>query len=201
MEHFNQQGCFEQMQQIHIHKVVGIHAQLENRGLLENNLVVGSTLVDMYARCGSFGQAHQVFDKLLDRNVVLWTILISRCSEYGHFEAALNCFEQMQLEGIPPNSVTLICILKAYGYIGAKEKGLQVHGEIERRGLLRREYVVGNSLVDMYAKCGAIASAKEVFDKLSIRTTVSWTALMAGYAQVGDIHNVVVMFENGGQTH
>ena len=52
-----------------------------------------------------------------------------------------------------------------------------------------------NTLVDMYAKCGALREAQKVFDKLQNRNIVSWTTLMAGYVQVGESENVFCIFD------
>jgi pentatricopeptide repeat protein len=63
--------------------------------------------------------------------------------------------------------------------------GKQVHDEVVSLGLLRQDAVVGNALVDMYAKCGMIQRAQQVHDELSTRDVVSWNALITGYAHQG----------------
>ena len=55
--------------------------------------------------------------------------------------------------------------------------------------------LIGNALVDMYAKCGQPTKAQEAFDQLLNRDVVSWTALMAGYAQVGRDRIVLDSYE------
>ena len=45
--------------------------------------------------------------------------------------------------------------------------------------------VVKSSLVDMYAKCGLPDIGHVVFDSISSKNTISWTALISGYAQSG----------------
>ncbi|MCO5547003.1 hypothetical protein L7F22_000443 [Adiantum nelumboides] len=42
------------------------------------------------------------------------------------------------------------------------------------------------TLLDMYAKCGFIAKAQQVFDDLPICNVVSWTALIGGYVEHGE---------------
>mgnify|MGYP000252848141 FL=1 len=74
-----------------------------------------------------------------------------------------------------------ICILKACGSIGAINKGKQIHDEILRKGLFEKNVLLGTSLVDMYARCGMLYKAERVFDDLSIRSRVSWSALISGY--------------------
>ena len=63
----------------------------------------------------------------------------------------------MRDEGLLPNSVTYICMLKACSSIGALEKGEEICAEVERRGLLQKDIVLGTALVDMYTNCGEFA--------------------------------------------
>lgn len=172
-----------------------IHGEVERRGLLENDFVIGNTLVDMYVRCGALSKAQEVFDKLRIRSVVSWTTLLAGYAEQSHGDIVFKFLERMQLEGVLPDAVALVCTLQACGTIGATGIGQDMHAEIERRGLLENNLVVGNTLVDMYAKCGSISRAHEVFDKLPIRDVVSWTSLIAGYAQLGESEDVCFVFE------
>lgn len=162
-----------------------LHAHVAKMGLFKDDLFVGSSLVDMYAKCGSLVKAQQAFDDFPVRDVVLWTALIAGYVEHGQSEGALEWFEQMQLDGVVPNAVTLIFCLKSCGGIGAINKAQEIHVEIERRGLLERDLAVGNTLVDTYAKCGSFAVAKEVLYDITDRNVVTWTSLMAGYIEHG----------------
>ena len=75
----------------------------------------------------------------------------------------------MQQEGINPDVVTFISILKGLGSIGASEMGRQIHAEIVNRRFLEGNSVLGTALVDMYAKCGLLPRAEQVFEELPIR--------------------------------
>lgn len=160
-----------------------IHVMIAGNGMLKEDLVVGNALLDMYAKCGLLGKVQEIFDNFLVRNVVSWNSLISGFSQHKNGEDALCCFEQMKMEGFFPNAVTFLCSLNACGYIGATHKGTQIHAVVITQGLLESDLVLGNALVDMYAKCGVVSKAQEVFDLLSVRDVVTWTALIAGYAQ------------------
>lgn len=160
-----------------------IHAQVLKERLLEKHIMIANTLVDMYAKCGALERAQAVFDELRVRDIVSWNALLVGYSQHGHGEKAVNCFEQMQHGGQYPNAFTLACILKACGSIGALGKGQEVHAHIVRERLLDTDFVIGNALVDMYAKCGSLEKAQEVFDELPYQDIVSWTALIGGYVQ------------------
>ncbi|MCO5599687.1 hypothetical protein L7F22_053792 [Adiantum nelumboides] len=172
-----------------------IHAQVASLGLLEMDSFVGSTLLDMYAKCGFIAKAQQVFDDLPICNVVSWTALIGGYVEHGEGEEALRCFQVMQDKGISPNRITFICTLKACAMTGDVSKGQEVHAEVARQGLSGKDIVVGNSLVYMYAKFGMLVSAQEVFDRLPMQNIVSWTSIISGYAEDGKDEEAINCFE------
>jgi pentatricopeptide repeat protein len=161
---------------------IELHLNICKKGLLERNLFIGNTLVDMYVKCGLLKEAQKVFDNTLGRDVVLWTALISGYADHGYGQEALNCFQKMLEEGIIPDFVTYICGLKACGSIKSTRKGQEMHGELTKTGS-DGELLVGNTLVDMYAKCGHIVEAQDVFDRSPIRSVVSWNALIAAYSE------------------
>jgi pentatricopeptide repeat protein len=84
--------------------------------------------------------------------------------------------------------------LKACASIEAIGKGQEVHIDLTKQGL-EDEITVGNALIDMYAKCGKLPDAENIFGKLQTRDTVSWTAIILGYAQLGQGDDVFRAFE------
>ena len=149
----------------------------------------------MYVKCGVLAEAQQVLEALPIRNVVSWNALISGYTQHCRGHEALNCFEQMQGEGLSPNGITFLCIVKACGSIGALDKGKQIQEEVVSRGLLEKDIVIGTALVDMYAKCGDLTKAQEFLEQLPIRNVVSWSALISGYAQQSQGHVALECFE------
>ena len=167
-----------------------IHAMVRKQCLLGKDLVLGTTLVDMYAKCGLLGKAQEVFDELPVKDVVAWSALISGYTQHGLAEKALACFRAMINEGISPNVVTFTCILKACGMIGSLDMGEEIYAEVKKQRLLEKDVMLGNTLVDMYAKCGRLVKARDVFNKLPIQNVVSWNALIAGYGQLGQAKSI-----------
>ena len=170
-----------------------IHEKMVRKGLLEKNIDLGTALVDMYVKCGDLTKAREVLEGLPVRDLVAWNALIAGYAQEGQFFDVLNCFEQIQNEGLSPDAVTFIFMLKAAGDTGSIDMGKQIHDKIVNRGLLNS--VVRNGLVDMYSKCGLVAKAREIFEKLPIRDVVSWSALIAGYVQQGQAHEALKCFE------
>ncbi|XP_057873031.2 pentatricopeptide repeat-containing protein At3g24000, mitochondrial-like [Cryptomeria japonica] len=170
-----------------------IHRSVKGSGIL-SDVVVATALVDMYAKCGSIDKARELFDKMTRRNVVSWNAMIAGYAQNGFFEKALETFNQMQLVGVKPDSATYASILPACAKMGALKQGMDIHQNIMEGGYLS-EIMVGNALVDMYAKCGSLDKARDLFDKMPQKNVVSWNAMIAGYAQNGFCKDALKTFE------
>ncbi|KAH7434235.1 hypothetical protein KP509_06G006800 [Ceratopteris richardii] len=162
-----------------------VHSDIIKLGFLENNTILGNTLLDMYIKCGAYEEAMEVFNALPFRDVVSWNTLISGCFERGNDEYALECFDRMQHEGLYPDVVTFTYILKACGRVNAAYRGAEIHVEMVRNKMLEGCSVLGSALLDMYIKCGFLIKAQEVFDRLNVRNEVLWNSLIVGYGAHG----------------
>lgn len=167
----------------HLEKGQERHAEIAMEGL-EVLPYVGNALVDMYAKCGSLVEASDVFNTLVARDVVSWTALITGYTEQGLGAEALKCLQQMQSEGVHPNDVTYLCSLKACGGIGDIDRGREIHTRLVIEEF-EKGPLIESTLVDMYAKCGLLAEAQDLFDAVPVRDTVIWNTLIAGYAEHG----------------
>ncbi|KAH7299735.1 hypothetical protein KP509_24G026700 [Ceratopteris richardii] len=162
-----------------------VHQDIYKQGLLWNNATLVSALIDMYAKCGSFKKAEDILTTFEIQNIVAWSALIAGYVQHGQGEEAIKLYGRMQQKCIIPNVVTFTSILKACGSIQAVSTGEKIHNEIVQHGLFGRDMVLGNALVDMYIKCGALAKARRVFEELPAQDVVTWSALIAGYAEQG----------------
>eukprot|EP01018_Ginkgo_biloba_P013167 Gb_21056 [translate_table: standard] len=170
-----------------------IHENILRSGF-QSNVFVGNALVDMYAKCRSIEKARNVFDTMHQQNVVSWTAMISGYVQNGQYGEALQLYEKMQLVDVKPNSNTFATVLTACANVAAMEQGMEIHEDIVKSGFLS-DVFVENALIDMYAKCGSIEKARDVFDKMHQRNVVSWTTMIAGYAMHGCGKKALKLFE------
>eukprot|EP01018_Ginkgo_biloba_P013032 Gb_17734 [translate_table: standard] len=157
-----------------------VHALIIKDGF-DSDVGVGSALIDMYAKCKSIENARQMFDKMLERDLVTWTAIITGYSQNGHNKVALEFFCQMRREGIKPNLFTFGSVLRACASLAHLE---QVHVHVIKSGV-ELNVRAGSPLADSYARCGTMENALCVFNKISQHNVVSWTAMIAGYARNG----------------
>lgn len=148
------------------------------------DVVVGTAIVNMYAKCGNLECAHKVFDELLEKNAVSWTAIITAYAQHGEGKEALQLYQQMQLEGATPDKVTYISVLCACASQALLSEGMQVHATIAE-SRFESDVAVGTSLVHMYSQCGKLEDARVMFDRMPERHVVSWNAMIAAYAQHG----------------
>ncbi|KAJ7551523.1 hypothetical protein O6H91_06G018700 [Diphasiastrum complanatum] len=171
-----------------------VHALIVQSGL-DSDIFLRRTLVDMYAKCGSVLDARKVFNTMPEHNLYSWTAIISAYADHEQVEEAMNLFQQMQKAGIAPDKVAFVVVLKACARIAALEHGKQLHSDIIKSGF-ESEVVIGNALIDMYAKCGCLEQASQVFNNMCERDVVSWTAMITGYAKCGFIKDARNLFNN-----
>eukprot|EP01018_Ginkgo_biloba_P024066 Gb_36172 [translate_table: standard] len=175
-------------------KLVHAHIiHMSERGF-NPDIVLGNTLVIMYAKCGSLGDACRVLEEMPRRNVVSWTAMIAAYISHEQDEEALTLYYQMERTGIKPNEFTFASVLPACANLTALEHGKTVHEKVIRSGF-QSDMFVESALVDMYVKCGDIENARQVFDKMSQRDVVSWNAMISGYAQNGLVNEAFNLFQ------
>eukprot|EP00257_Ricinus_communis_P021656 XP_015581191.1 pentatricopeptide repeat-containing protein At5g39680 isoform X2 [Ricinus communis] len=161
--------------------------QVHGRMLMSNvkcDAYVNSAAINMYGRCGDALNAHRVFDGLQNQNVVLWTAAITAYFHNGCFEKALNLFAKMQFEDTRANEITFAVLLNASAGLSALRHGHLLHACIEKSGF-KDHIIVGNALINMYAKGGIIKSAYIIFSDMINRDVITWNAMICGYSHHG----------------
>ncbi|XP_059072783.1 pentatricopeptide repeat-containing protein At3g16610 [Cryptomeria japonica] len=175
-----------------LHQGMKIHGHVIRCGF-QADVFVQSGLVDMYAKCGRIDFARYVFDKMPERDVHSWTAMVSAYSKHGPAQEAVTLFREMQQSGLQPNHFTFASVLPACAQLAALEHGIEIHEFIISCGF-HTDLFVQSGLIDMYAKCGCLARAQYIFDKMQQHGVVAWNALIAGYAQNGYVEKAFDLF-------
>eukprot|EP01018_Ginkgo_biloba_P031628 Gb_29020 [translate_table: standard] len=170
-----------------------VHAHIIQTGLKCQDIFLGNTLVNMYAKCGIMVDARRILDQLPKRNVVSWTIMIAAYARHGQAEEALNLICQMQRACLQPNQFTFASILPVCAHLATLQHGKEIHEQIIRSGF-QCDVTVGNALLDMYSKCRSTENARHVFDQMPQRNVVSWNSMISGYAQNANVDEALKLF-------
>ncbi|KAK6913271.1 Pentatricopeptide repeat [Dillenia turbinata] len=106
-----------------------------------------------------------------------WNKLIRVSAENGEHKKAFTVYATMQRKGIKPNNFTFPILIKSCASFLGRKEGRQIHVHTLKFGLDCNVYVE-NTLIHFYGSCGKIKDAKKVFDSMSVRTLVSWNAIL-----------------------
>lgn len=161
-----------------------IHSLVIKSGF-QGNTLVSNSLIDMYAKLNDWDSAFKLFDLLVEKDVISWTSLITGCAHNGFHEKALKLFSEMRREGIDSDHIVTSTVLSSCAELALLDLGQQARANSVKSGL-HGSLSVDNSLASFYAHCGCLQEAIKVFDSMSTRNVISWTALIVGYAQNGE---------------
>ncbi|XP_068647658.1 pentatricopeptide repeat-containing protein At2g22410, mitochondrial-like [Aristolochia californica] len=182
-------ACF-QLRSIETGRI--LHGQI-SKCCFNSNMIVMSGLVNLYASCGKIELAREVFDEMPERDVVSWTTMIFGYVQFACYREAFHLFDQMKMEAVEPNKVTLLSLLSACAQLQDLEKGRWFHSYIVENKM-DSDLPVCNALVNMYARCGSLSSAIEIFKKTPAKNTISWNALISGLCKSGLAEEALELF-------
>ncbi|XP_022154217.1 pentatricopeptide repeat-containing protein At1g59720, chloroplastic/mitochondrial-like, partial [Momordica charantia] len=164
------------------------------RGGFGGSLFVQTALVNFYGKCEEIGVARKVFDEMPERNLVAWTAMISGHTRVGAVNEAMGLFREMQKAGVGPDAVTLVSVVSACAVAGALDIGCWLHAYIEKY-FVSTDLELETALLDMYAKCGCIERAKQVFDSMPVKDTRAWSSMIMGFACHGLSEDAIDAFQ------
>uniref|UniRef100_A0A7N0V5P4 Pentatricopeptide repeat-containing protein n=1 Tax=Kalanchoe fedtschenkoi TaxID=63787 RepID=A0A7N0V5P4_KALFE len=163
--------------------------------IANRNVVSWNSMLDGYCKCKMMDLAREVFDEMPERDVVSWSSLIDGYVKVGEHTEALALFSKMQLSGPKANAVTMVSVLCACAHLGKLDQGRCMHRYMNENKL-PFTLVLQTSLVDMYAKCGAIEEAFDVFRGASKfgSDVLIWNAMIGGLATHGLVLESLELF-------
>ncbi|KAJ4954649.1 hypothetical protein NE237_011432 [Protea cynaroides] len=178
-----------------------IHGLVKKSKKIGSDMFVGSALIELYVKHGGMDDALQVFDEFPQPDVVLRTSMVTGYQQSGHAEMAISFFSRMVvMEGVSPDPVTLVSVVSAGAQMLNIEVGRCVHGFMIRMGFNVHLCLV-NSLLNLYAKTGSVNNARNLFMKMPQKDVISWSTMIACYAQNGKASDALDLFnemiENG----
>ncbi|XP_051228195.1 pentatricopeptide repeat-containing protein At3g09040, mitochondrial [Lolium perenne] len=157
-----------------------LHAAAVRHGL-DANVFVGSSLINLYAKCGCIGEAMCVFDFSCEKNIVMWNTMLNGLVRNDLQEEAIQMFRCMFRLGIEADEFTFVSVLGACAYMGSHCLGRQVHS-VTIKNCMDARLFVANATLDMHSKFGAIDDAKTIFNLIAYKDSVSWNAIIVGLA-------------------
>ncbi|KAL2337288.1 hypothetical protein Fmac_011734 [Flemingia macrophylla] len=145
---------------------------------------VMNSLISMYSKRKRVDIAASIFDNLKQKTIVTWNAMILGYAQNGLVKEALNLFCMMQSHDIKPDSFTLVSVITALADLLVTQQAKWIHG-LAIRTLMDKNVFICEALIDTYAKCGAIETARKLFDMMQEQHVITWNAMIDGYGTHG----------------
>ncbi|KAK4739408.1 hypothetical protein R3W88_003105 [Solanum pinnatisectum] len=163
-----------------------IHAYIRKNGLKVNS-ILGTTLVDMYMKCGCVENALEVFNGMEEKGASSWNALILGLAMNGQVERSLDMFQKMKECGATPNEVTFVAVLGACRHMGLVDEGRSYFNAMTRHYNVEPNIKHYGCMVDLLARAGLLKEAETLIDSMPIAPDVAtWGALLAACRKHGN---------------
>ncbi|XP_015893815.3 pentatricopeptide repeat-containing protein At5g56310 [Ziziphus jujuba] len=138
-----------------------IHAFMKEKGI-EMGVILGTALVDMYAKNGAISVAQSLFDGMKGKNIATWNAMICGLATNGHGAEALSLFRKLEKEQVAPNDITFIGVLSACCHAGLVDSGQEIFTSMKRVYGIEPKIEHYGCMVDLLGKGGKLLEAEEL---------------------------------------
>jgi len=172
-----------------------IHGHAVKCGL-DLDLFVANSLIAFYAKCQEIEASRKVFDEIPQRDIVSWNSMISGYTVNGYVnDAILLFYDMLRDEGVVgPDHATVVTVLPAFAQVADIHAGYWIHRYIVKTGM-ELDSAVGTGLITLYSNCGYVSRARAIFDKISVRSVVVWSAIIRCYGTYGLVQEALTLFQ------
>ncbi|XVE68473.1 hypothetical protein DITRI_Ditri09bG0071100 [Diplodiscus trichospermus] len=150
------------------------------KAFLAEDVFVGCSMIDMYAKSGCIEQSRRVFNKLRKKDVASWNAIIVGYGFHGYGKEALNLFEKMQAFGQKPDSFTFVGILMACSHSGLVEEGLKFFNQMQNFHGLMPKLEHYACVVDMLGRAGRLDESLKFINEMPEEPDAGiWSSLLS----------------------
>lgn len=143
------------------------------------DVILLTSLVDMYAKCGDIEAANRIFVSMPKKNVASWNSIIGGYARHGFATRALQEFESMISVGVKPDKITFINIISACGHGGLVEEGERQFADMDMKYGIQAEKEHYACMVDLFGKAGQLEKAEKLINEMPFEPdVVVWGALI-----------------------
>ncbi|KAK6115096.1 hypothetical protein DH2020_007365 [Rehmannia glutinosa] len=164
-----------------------VHSYIEEQHLVLD-VILGTSIVDMYAKSGLLERAIDVFDRMECKDVTSWTAMISAYGVHGQASRAITLFHRMEEEGFSPNEVTFLAVLNSCSHGGLVAEGMGCFRRMVEVYKLMPKIEHYGCLVDLLGRAGLLDEAYELIKGLPVqRDATGWRALLGACRVYGNV--------------
>ncbi|KAI3868240.1 hypothetical protein MKX03_000151 [Papaver bracteatum] len=142
-----------------------IHAYIEDHNI-RMDAVVGTALIDMYAKCGFIEKSMEIFLKVDERDRSIWTAIICGLALNGQTNKALELFSEMKLSAVKPDDITFIGVLSACNHAHMVDEGRSYFESMKTIYQIEPKLEHYGCLVDLLGRAGKISEVEDIVEKI-----------------------------------
>ncbi|CAI9101464.1 OLC1v1038797C1 [Oldenlandia corymbosa var. corymbosa] len=162
----------------------------------EKNVISWTAMVSGSAKAKDLEAARRYFDQMPERSIVSWNAMISGYAQNGQAEEAIQLYNEMLSSGLRPDETTCVAVISSCSMRGDRALADSLVMMMNKNRISPNHFVK-TALLDIYAKCGDLKMAREMFDDLGVYgNLVTWNAMIAAYTRVGDLTSAMELFQN-----
>ncbi|CAN8244084.1 unnamed protein product [Cochlearia groenlandica] len=155
---------------------------------VKDHVSTRNALIAGFVKNGMVEQARKVFDQTQDKDIFSWNAMISGYAQSLSPRLALHLFQEMiGTSQVKPDAITMVSVFSAISSIGSLEEGRRAHKYLNRCSFPPNDNLTA-AIIDMYAKCGSIETALNIFRQtknIASSTISPWNAIICGSATHG----------------
>ncbi|KAK4282196.1 hypothetical protein QN277_013601 [Acacia crassicarpa] len=146
---------------------------------LEDDVFVGTSIIDMYCKCGRVDMARKAFDRMKGKNIKSWTAMIAGYGMHGYGKDAMEVFYKMIRSGVKPNYVTFVSLLTACSHAGLLEEGWHWFNRMYHDFNVEPGIEHYSCLVDLLGRAGYLNEAYGLIKEMKVRPDfIIWGSLL-----------------------
>lgn len=158
----------------------------------DRNVASGTIMIDGYVKAGDVDRARCLFDKMPEKNLVTWSVMIGGYARNRQPRNALELYNQFKEHGIKPDETFILGIITAYAQLGILDEAESIIHDFVGHYFSNKQIVT--SLIGLYAKCGQIERALQVFKMASQKELFCYSTMISAFANHGLAEDAIQLF-------
>lgn len=147
---------------------------------LQETVYIGTSVVDMYCKCGRIEAAKRAFNQMKEKNVKSWSAMVAGYGAHGHAKEALDVFYRMNSAGVKPNYITFVSVLAACSHAGMLDEGNYWFSAMENKFGIEPGVEHYGCMIDLLGRAGRLGEAYNLIKKMKVKPDfVIWGSLLA----------------------
>ncbi|XP_055824985.1 pentatricopeptide repeat-containing protein At3g58590 [Solanum dulcamara] len=158
-------------------------------------VVASNMIANIYNRNGQFDKTQELFSDLENPDTASWNILIAACSRNGDYEEVFELLGHMRRARVSPDRYTYVSLFSVCTKLCNLGLGSSLHGLIVKTDFKRCDTFVCNIMIDMYGKCGSLASSIKIFNEMTTKNVITWTTIVSALGMHGYAYEALEKFK------